>query len=353
MIPAWLNGLMVIGPTDPVGILVTLVTSLVLGYVIFRIIYTVLLRITHKTKVSLDEVLIHKSHRPVFLLIVTSSFYLAFSAYLNYSVFGITLDSVFSSVYIIILTYWAVHVFNASVDWYVKEIAPKTRTTFDDKFAPSLKKYVSFGIIIVGLLVLLAGLGIEITPLVASLGIGGLAVALALQDTFSNFIAGIHIVSDRVFEPGDWVKIGDVEGQILEVGWRSTRIRTWDNNLYTMPNKTIAESIVLDYSQPDSSTTLTLKFQTVYGVDVEKVKKVITQAALSVLKKDEYYVKDSVLVRFSKFLDSGLEFTLFFRYKDRRKRFNTEENIKIAVYKAFKKHKIDIPYPTYTVYLEK
>ena len=103
----------------------------------------------------------------------------------------------------------------------------------------------------VGLLVLLAALGIQITPILAALGVGGLAVALALQDTLSNLFAGIHLLADKPIRVGDYVKVADtVEGHVVDIGWRSTRVRMLQNVVVTIPNKRVAESIITNYDLP-------------------------------------------------------------------------------------------------------
>lgn len=108
-------------------------------------------------------------------------------------------------------------------------------------------------VLVVGGLVLLGALGIEITPILTALGVGGLAVALALQDTLSNLFAGLHLLADRPIRVGDYVKIADaVEGYVVDVGWRSTRVRTLPNTVVVVPNKKVAESIITNYDLPES-----------------------------------------------------------------------------------------------------
>src|SRR5919201_5109082 len=103
-------------------------------------------------------------------------------------------------------------------------------------------------ILMVGMLVLLSSVGIQITPVLTALGVGGLAVALALQDTLSNLFAGVHLLADRPIRVGDYVKIADnVEGYVVDVGWRSTRVRMLQNNVVIVPNKRVAESVIVNY----------------------------------------------------------------------------------------------------------
>ncbi|PYM94293.1 MAG: hypothetical protein DME04_08455 [Candidatus Rokuibacteriota bacterium] len=107
-------------------------------------------------------------------------------------------------------------------------------------------------VLVVGILVLLSTLGVHITPLLTTLGIGGVAVALALQDSLSNLFAGIHLLADGPLRVGDHVKVGDhVEGFVIDVGWRSTRIRALSNDIVVVPNLVVARETLTNYDLPD------------------------------------------------------------------------------------------------------
>jgi len=137
-------------------------------------------------------------------------------------------------------------------------------------------------VLIVGFLVLLAALGIQITPILTALGVGGLAVALALQDTLSNLFAGAHLLADKPIRVGDYVKVADtVEGYVVDIGWRSTRVRMIQNMVVTIPNKRVAESIITNYDMPDPRLTLLIRVSVDYGSDVELVERLLVEEATS------------------------------------------------------------------------
>jgi small-conductance mechanosensitive channel len=132
----------------------------------------------------------------------------------------------------------------------------------------------------VGLLVLLAALGIQITPILTALGVGGLAVALALQDTLSNLFAGIHLLADKPIRVGDYVKVADtVEGHVEDIGWRSTRVRMLQNVVVTIPNKRVAESIIANYDMPEPRLTLFIRVGVDYGADPDLVERLLVEEA--------------------------------------------------------------------------
>src|SRR6059036_1564027 len=144
-----------------------------------------------------------------------------------------------------------------------------------------LGQSVARGVVyIVGFLMLLAALGIQITPILTALGVGGLAVALALQDTLSNLFAGAHLLADKPIRVGDYVKVADtVEGYVVDIGWRSTRVRMLQNMVVTIPNKRVAESIITNYDMPDPRLTLLIRVSVDYGSDVELVERLLIEEA--------------------------------------------------------------------------
>jgi len=144
-----------------------------------------------------------------------------------------------------------------------------------------LGQSIARGVVLcVGLLVLLAALGIQITPILAALGVGGLAVALALQDTLSNLFAGIHLLADKPIRVGDYVKVADTaEGHVVDIGWRSTRVRMLQNVVVTIPNKRVAESIITNYDLPEPRMALLIRVGVDYGADPDLVERLLVEEA--------------------------------------------------------------------------
>src|SRR5437764_1007357 len=140
---------------------------------------------------------------------------------------------------------------------------------------------VSLVMVSVGGLVLLSSLGIAITPILTALGVGGLAVALALQDTLSNLFAGLHLLADKPIRVGDYVRLSaeSVEGHVVDVGWRSTRIRMLQNNIVVVPNKRVAESIITNYDLGETRMAVLIRVRVDYDADAELVERVLVDEA--------------------------------------------------------------------------
>jgi small-conductance mechanosensitive channel len=136
-------------------------------------------------------------------------------------------------------------------------------------------------VLIVGGLVLLSSLGIAITPLLTALGVGGLAVALALQDTLSNLFAGVHLLADKPIRVGDYVRLSaeNVEGHVVDVGWRSTRIRMLQNNVVVVPNKRVAESVITNYDLGETRMAVLIRVGVSYDADPDLVERALVEEA--------------------------------------------------------------------------
>jgi small-conductance mechanosensitive channel len=135
-------------------------------------------------------------------------------------------------------------------------------------------------VLVVGGLVLLGALGVQITPLLTALGVGGLAVALALQDTLSNLFAGLHLLADRPIRVGDYVRLADgIEGYVMDVGWRSTRVRRLENSIAIVPNSAVAKAAIVNYDMPESRVGITIRVTVDYASDVDRVEELLNDEA--------------------------------------------------------------------------
>jgi small-conductance mechanosensitive channel len=209
-------------------------------------------------------------------------------------------------------------------------------------------------VLVVGGLVLLAVLGIQITPILTALGVGGLAVALALQDTLSNLFAGMHLLADRPIRVGDYVKIAeDVEGYVVDVGWRSTRVRMLQNSVVIVPNKKVAESIITNYDLPESRIALLIKLGVSYASDPDRVEAVLVEEARAAAKEVPGLLADPApMVRFIPgFGDYSLDFTLVCQVATFVDQYAVQHELRKRVLRRFRQEGIEMPFPVRTVEL--
>ncbi|MBO0803157.1 MAG: mechanosensitive ion channel family protein [Nocardiopsaceae bacterium] len=202
-----------------------------------------------------------------------------------------------------------------------------------------------------GLLLLLNSLGIAITPLLTALGVGGLAVALALQDTLSNLFAGVHILASHQIQPGSYILLDNgMEGYIEDTNWRNTTIRQTSNNVVVVPNATLASSIVTNYHQPDQQMSVSVVVGVAYDSDLERVEQVSIDVGREVMREVDGAVPDfEPFVRFTDFGDSSINFSVSLRAAEASKRgLVTHEFIK-RLHRRYQAEEIDIPYPVITL----
>jgi len=206
----------------------------------------------------------------------------------------------------------------------------------------------------VGLLVLLDALGIQITPILTALGVGGLAVALALQDTLSNLFAGAHLLADKPIRVGDYVKIADtVEGYVVDIGWRSTRVRMLQNTVVVVPNKKVAESIITNYDLPEPRLSLSIPVSVSYRSEPDHVERVLVDEATKAAGKIPGLLAEPA--PFTRLIpgfgESSLDFTLTCQIASFVDQYLVQHELRKRLLRRLRAEGIEIPYPVRTVEL--
>ncbi|MDP2683362.1 MAG: mechanosensitive ion channel family protein [Deltaproteobacteria bacterium] len=207
----------------------------------------------------------------------------------------------------------------------------------------------------IGILIILSSLGISITPIITALGVGGLAVALALQDTLSNLFAGIHILVERPIRIGDYIKLSSgEEGYVMDIGWRTTRIRMLANNVIIIPNNKLSQSIITNYYYPEKRMSLLIPIGVSYDSDPDRVEKILVQEAQKAAGEIAGLLKEPPpFVRFIPgFGDSSLNFTLICQVAEYVDQYIVQHELRKRILKRFKEEGIEIPFPIRTVYLK-
>jgi len=179
------------------------------------------------------------------------------------------------------------------------------------------KVVVNVVVFTIGLLVVFQTMGIKITPILTALGVGGLAVALALQDTLANFFAGINILATKQIRPGDYIRLdAGQEGIVFDVSWRTTTLRVPANQFVIVPNTKLAQAIVSNFNVTEQALALPVTAVVTYGSDLAQVERIAVEAARDVVKRVEGARPDAEpLVRFHTFADFGIRFDVVIRSK--------------------------------------
>jgi small-conductance mechanosensitive channel len=199
----------------------------------------------------------------------------------------------------------------------------------------------------IGIMVILHTLGISIAPVLATLGVGGLAVALALQDTLSNVFAGFYITISRQLKIGDYVRLDSgEEGYIVDINWRTTKIKALANNVILIPNEKLTKTIATNYYLPDKEMAVPVQIGVHYDSDLEKVEKITIEVAREVMKEVAGGVPDfEPAVRFHTFADSSINFSAVMRAKEFTDQYLIKHEFIKRLHKRYAKEGITIPYP--------
>jgi small-conductance mechanosensitive channel len=208
-------------------------------------------------------------------------------------------------------------------------------------------------ILALGLLVLLQTLGVSVTPVLTALGVGGLAVGLALQDTLANFFAGIHILMSGQVRTGDFVKLeSGEEGYVVDITWRYTTIRQLANNVTIVPNAKLASAITTNYYRPDPELAVLVPVGVSYASDLARVEAVTTDVARSVMREVPGGVPDfEPFIRYGAFADSSITFTVIMRGREVVDQYLLRHEFIKRLHARYQRDGITIPFPVRTLVL--
>ena len=209
-------------------------------------------------------------------------------------------------------------------------------------------------IISLGALLVLNILGVSVTPILTALGVGGLAVALALQDTLSNLFAGFYVSLAGQVRLGDYIKLDSgEEGYVTDISWRSTAIRSLPNNLIIIPNSKLAQAIVTNYHLPEKRMSLLIPIGVSYDSDPEAIERILVEEAKSAAKEiPGLLAEPAPFVRFIPgFGDSSLNFTLICQVAEFVDQYLVQHELRKRIFNRFRQTGVEIPFPIRTVYL--
>ena len=209
--------------------------------------------------------------------------------------------------------------------------------------------------IILGMFIIFKALKVDLTPMLAALGIGGLAVALALQDPLGNFFSGLHILASSEIRPGDYLKLdsGD-EGFVTDISWRTATIRTQSNNTVLIPNLKLSQAIITNFHLNEQQLSVPVELGVSYDSDLEKVEKITIEVAKSVLKDVPGGVPEfKPDFRFTKFGDSSIDLKVILRARDFNYQYPIKTEFIKRLHKRYGEEGIEIPYPMRNLYIRK
>jgi small-conductance mechanosensitive channel len=210
-------------------------------------------------------------------------------------------------------------------------------------------------IYLIGILVMLSNFGISLMPIITTLGIGGLAIGLALKDTLSNIFSGLYILLEKNIKVGDFIELENgKKGYVMNINWRTTTIKTLSNDVVILPNEKLAQSIIVNFAKPVELTRVAIEIPVSYNTDIDKFEKIVMEEVYNLAKENDKLLLDPApLLRFIPgFGDSSLNFTLYFSAANYENGFLVQSELRKRIFKRLKKEGIEIPYPQLDVHIK-
>ncbi|MFQ5613360.1 MAG: mechanosensitive ion channel family protein [Anaerolineae bacterium] len=335
-----------------VGIgLLWLVVSAVAAWLGVQFIDRWVRRLTRRSSTRIDDLILAAVRPLVFIYIVLIGLRLAIGG-LNFAPpqWAPIIDDVFFVAYFLagyILTYRLV---TGLITWYADEMAVKTETTLDEQVLPFFRRVALIVVSLIAVVIFLSHFGVDASAVVTTLGVGSLAVALAAQSALADTIAGFMIMLDRPYRIGDRVEIQEINtwGDVLDIGLRTTRIRTRDNRLVVVPNSVISKNLIVNHSIPSTMFRVQTHVGVAYGSDIDRVRQVLIEA----VRAQEWVMKDQrIEALFLEFGDSSLNFRVrcwIEHYVETRRIL---DKLNGCLYNALQEAGIEIPFPQRVVHL--
>lgn len=327
-----------------VGIILTggiILLSVGGGYVLRAVIFKHLNQWAHRTRSNMDDIIIASIRKPFIIWCVMGGIYVL----LHLSDIPMRLEQGASKALFILgvisVTMTLADALSKVVRIYARNIEATLPVT---SLTENIIQVVLFAI---GALTILHSLGVSITPILASLGIGGLAVALALQETLANFFSGFHIIVSKQIKVGDYVKLetGE-EGYVTDINWRITKIRALPNNVILVPNSKLTQTIITNYHLPEQEMAVLVQVGVHYNSDLKHVQRVTCEVAKEVMVNVSGGVAEfDPFIRYHTFADFSINFTVILRAKQFVDQYLIKHEFIMRLYERYKKEGINIPYP--------
>ena len=308
-------------------------------------------KLTKKTKTEWDDKLIEAIDPPARLFIFTIGFMFALKAI----EVEISVESLMGRVVrtlIILSLFWTLHRAADIISTVFSKIVKKTETTLDDILLPYANKTIKILIVFMAITVVAKEWQYDIGTLLAGLGIGGLAFALAAQDTIANLFGGFAIMVDRPFKVGDWILTDHVEGTVEEIGFRSTRVRTFSQALVTVSNSKMIGSPITNWSRM-GKRRIKFVLGVKYSTTAEQMEELLGKLRKEITNHPDVHPQ-TIMVYFDNFGDSALEIFIYFFTKtiNWQEYLAIKENINIKIMKLLAELNIEVAFPSKSIYIE-
>jgi MscS family membrane protein len=322
-----------------------LAVSLIVAFIAKLIISQVLKPLAKKTKTLVDDLVIKSISSVIFFIVLAIGFKIGFQAFqFEIQIYNSIVDT-FLVLFVAIALIRIIH--NIAEHW-IEEWAKTTESTADDRLIPLIEKILKAVVVILAVIFVFDAWDVDISPLLATAGIAGIAIGFAVRDSLANILGGLQLVLDKTFKVGDKVEIeSGQQGVILDIGLRSTKLKTYDNEVIYIPNGQLANARIKNFTVPDLSVRVNVNFGVEYGTDTEKVRQVVFNAIQAI---DGVLEDPAPVVQFLTMSDFALDFVARVWVSKYTNAFDMKLRVTDAIYNVLNEAGIGIPFPTRTIF---
>lgn len=334
------NGMLknILGALIPLSVFLI---TLILGLLLRKFIFSRFSRWADKTKSNIDDIIAASLKGPFMIWCLMFGAYFAIDVSSLPEGFVAVSGRILLVLGIISVTMAAANITSKSIRIYSGSIDTALPVT---SLTQNISRIIIFG---VGVMIILNSLGISITPILATLGVGGLAVALALQDTLSNLFSGFHIIVSKQLRVGDYIKLeSGEEGYVTDITWRTTKIRMLPNNIVLVPNDKLIKAVITNYCLPEKEMAVLVNLGVHYNSDLKKVEKITCEVAKEILTQIKGGVKEfQPFIRYHTFADFSINFTVILRANEFVDQYILKHEFIKKLHERYAREGIVIPYP--------
>ncbi len=330
--------------------LLIILASIVAGKALYWVFGSVIKKLTEKTKTKIDDIIVDMIEEPVVLALTIAGLWYGLHRLDFPADWYIWLKKVYHILITINITWLVARMIDAIIQEYIVPLTEKTESDLDDQILPVVRKGLRTSIWILGIIVALNNAGYDVGALIAGLGIGGLALAMAAKDSVSNIFGGIMIFTDKPFKVGDRIKIGGFDGTISEVGLRTSRMRTLEGRLVTIPNSQFTGNMVENVTE-EPTRKVVLNLGLTYDMNAEQMQKGID--LLTEIATNDKNVDEDFSVGFNAFGDFSLGLIFIYRINKEADILQTQTDVNLQILTKFAENDLDMAFPTQTIYHKK
>jgi small-conductance mechanosensitive channel len=326
-----------------------ILSGIVVGLIVEKIILVRIGKLAARTQWAFDDLIIKSLRGMVLLWFVAGGIYLAVNKFIVDDKAVEVAGKVISVILIFSVTVVTARIVSGFVTGYLKNIKGTLQST-------SIFTTITLVIIyVLGFLVILQSLGVSVAPILTALGVGGLAAALALQDTLSNLFSGIQLIASEKVKPGDYIQLSSgEEGYITDINWRNTSIRALGNNMIIVPNSKLASTIVTNYYKPEEEMSVLVQVGVGYDSDLVKVERVTKEVAQEVMAVVDGGIPSfEPFIRYHTFNDFSIDFSVILRAREYVNRYLIKHEFIKKLHDRYRKEGIEIPFPIRTLYVHR